>query len=531
MDTDQSFLQKKLNSGIKLFNENKINQAEKCFKYLLGEKKTQLIAFFYLGIIEIKRNKTDNAKKYFFKILEIDDNHEMTNLNLGLVYFQEKDIDNSRKYFDKTLKINNQNLLAKYHLALIYLFNKEYSKAKKNFKEILLKEPKNINALNNLGICYSKQINFEKAIRIFNECLIIKKDHQQSILNLANCLFQIKNYDESINNYNKVLKLVKDHTIAKIGLSKCYFALHNYEKGFYFYEARKKRQLDKLNIINHLIQNFNCKEWFEEKLDGKTILILSEQGIGDNLQFARYIYWLKEKFNCNIIFYINKKISHLFKDFPCKVMDNLAEVDKIDFYQYLLTLPYIHYKIENKFQKCIPYIPIDKSNNLNWKKKLEKLRKPIIAIQWKGNERFIDDQQRSIPIKYFSDLIKNNNYSFISLQKDNFSTEIKLNNLQDYVTDFSEQIDLGDKSFFDTISILNNIDLLISVDTSMTHLASTMQTKTLLLLNSNPDWRWHIELKEKCFYDNLEIIKTDEINDWETISLKINDKLIELFKN
>ena len=164
-------------------------------------------------------------------------------------------------------------------------------------------------------------------------------------------------------------------------------------------------------------------------------------------------------------------------------------------------------------------------------KKLEKLKKPRIAIQWKGNEKFVDDQQRSIPIKFFSDLIKNDNYSFISLQKDDFSKEIRQNNLQDFITDFSESIDLEDKSFLDTISILNNIDLLISVDTSMTHLASTMQTKTLLLLNSNPDWRWHIELKEKCFYDNLEIIKTDEINDWETISLKINDKLIELFKN
>ena len=531
MDTNQVFLQKKLNSGIKLFNENKIEEAEQCFRYLQSEKKTQLIAFFYLGIIKIKKNKTNEAKQYFFKILEINHNHEMASLNLGLVYFQEKNIKNSKKYLLNTLKINSENSLAKYHLALINLFDKEYSKAEKLFKEILLKEPKNINALNNLGICYSKQINFEKAIRIFNECLVIRNNHQQSILNLANCLFQIKNYEESIRNYNKVLELEENHTIAKIGLSKCYFALHDYNKAFYFYEARKKRQFDKLKIIDDLIKKFNCKEWFEEKLDDKTILILSEQGIGDNLQFARYIYWLKERFNCNIIFYINKKISYLFKNCPCKIIDNFSEVGKIDFYQHLLTLPYIYYKIESKFKKCIPFIPVDNKNNLNWKKKLEKLKKPLIAIQWKGNEKFVDDQQRSIPIKYFSDLIKNRNYSFISLQKDNFSSEIKINNLQAHITDLSEQIDLGDKSFFDTVSILNNIDLLISVDTSMTHLASTMQIKTLLLLNSNPDWRWHVELKEKCFYDNLEIIKTNRTNDWIAISSIIKDKLRGLLKN
>ena len=116
------------------------------------------------------------------------------------------------------------------------------------------------------------------------------------------------------------------------------------------------------------------------------------------------------------------------------------------------------------------------------------------------------------------------------MQKDNFSSDIKSNNLQEFITDFSEQIDIGDKSFIDTISILNNIDLLISVDTSMTHLASTMGVKTLLLLNSNPDWRWQIELKENCFYENLEIIKADRLNDWESVFIRIDDRLKELLK-
>ena len=530
MEFNKSFFQKKLNSGIEFFNKNQLNEAIKCFKFLQNEKSTQTIAFLYLGIIEIKKNNNENAKKYFFKILEIDKNHEFANLNLGLLSFQEKDIKKTINYLNRTLNINQENLLAKYHLGLIEMMNKEYEKAKKKFQDILSKEPKNLSALNNLGICYSKQTNFAKAINLFKECLNINNKNKQAILNLANCLFQIKNFDNSIINYNKVLEIDKDHTIAKIGLSKCYFAIHDYNKAFYFFEARKKNQLDNLRITNKLIKDFDCKEWFEEKIDNKKILILSEQGIGDNIQFARYIFWLKEKFDCDIILYINKKIAHLFKNCPCKIVNDLDQVDKIDFYQYLLSLPYIHYKIENKFKKCISFISDDTSNNLNWKKKLENLKKPIVAIQWKGNEKFLDDQQRSIPIKFFSNLIKDKNYSFISLQKDNFSKEIKLNDLQEYIADFSEQIDIGDKSFVDTISILNNIDLLISVDTSMAHLASTMGVKTLLLLNSNPDWRWHIELKEKCFYDNLEIIKAERINDWEPVTLMINDKLGELFK-
>ena len=530
MEFNQSFFQQKLKSGIEFFNKNKLNEAIECFKILQNEKSTQIVAFFYLGIIEIKKNNNENAKKFFFKILKIDKNHEFANLNLGLIFFQEKNLKNTIDYFNKTLNINQENLLAKYHLGLIELMNKEYEKAKKRFKDILLKEPKNLNALNNLGICYLKQINFKKAINLFKQCLNINNKNKQAILNLANCLFQTKDFKNSIINYYKVLDIDKDHTIAKIGLSKCYFAINNYDKAFYFFEARKKVQLDNLRITNKLINDFNCKEWFKDKIDNKKILILSEQGIGDNLQFARYIFWLKEKFNCDIIFYVNEKISHLFKNCPCKIINDLDKVDKIDFYQHLLTLPYIYYKIENKFKKRIPFISDDTSNNLNWKKKLENLKRPLIVIQWKGNKKFLDDQERSIPMKFLSNLIKDKNYSFLSLQKDNFSSDIKSNNLQEFITDFSEQIDIGDKRFVDTISILNNVDLLITVDTSMTHLASTIGVKTMLLLNSNPDWRWHIELKEKCFYDNLEIIKADNLNNWESVSLKINNKLKELFK-
>jgi len=102
----------------------------------------------------------------------------------------------------------------------------------------------------------------------------------------------------------------------------------------------------------------------------------------------------------------------------------LDQINKIDFYQYLLTLPYIQYKIENKFKRCISFISNDISNNLKWKKKLENLKRPIIAIQWKGNEKFLDDQQRSIPFKFFSNLIKDKNYSF------NFKDVILLQSLR-----------------------------------------------------------------------------------------------------
>ena len=525
MVSDQTFLQNKLNLAIKLFNTNKLDEAIECFKYLEKNQSTNKIAILYLGIIEIRKNNTKSAKEYFYKILDLDKNHEMANLNLGLVFFQEKNFEKTYFYLNNVLKINNENTLAKYNLGLLDLFSRKYENAIRIFNEILIKEPKNINILNNLGICYLKKMQFEKATDIFQNCLEIDNNNRFAILNIANAYFKSQKFEKAIEYYNKVLIIDKHHIISKIGLSKCYFALHQFDKALELYEVRKKGQTSKIKIINNLIKKFDCKEWMGEPIKNKTILILSEQGIGDNIQFARYIFWLKEKFNCNIVFYINEKNSHLFENCPCEIETKIENIKKVDFFQHLLSLQYIHFKKEKTFKKCISFIPSEVKKEQEWKKKLNYLKKPVIAIQWKGNKNFLDDQERSIPLKYFEKLIKDKNYSFISLQKDNGSEEIKENNFQKYINDFSDQIDFGNKSFDDTISILKNVDLLISADTGLKEIALTMGIKTFLLLNPNPDWRWHIQLKEKSFYDDLKIIMTDKMNYWDNISDSILKEL------
>ncbi len=530
MEFNQSFFQQKLKSGIEFFNKNQLNEATECFKFLQKEKSTQTLAFLYLGIIEIKKNNNEDAKKYFFKILKIDKNHEFANLNLGLLYFQVKDIKKAIDYFNKTLKINKENLLAKYHLGLIEMMNKEYEKAKKKFEDILSKEPKNLIALNNLGICYSRQINFKKAINIFKKCLNINNKNKQALLNLSNCFFQIKDFENSIINYNKVLDIDKDHTIAKIGLSKCYFAKHDYKKGFLYYESRKKIQSKNLNIIKELTDKYGCKEWHSENLDNKKILILSEQGIGDNIQFARYLFELKKNFNVSIFFLAGKRIAHLFKDCPCEIITDISEIKEIHYYQFLLSLPGIYFNKNNNFKKCVNFIKPERNNENKWFQRLKSMKKPIIAINWKGNKNFSDYQERMIPLKFFDKIIKNKKYSFLTVQKDDTPSDIQKNFFQDYIIDYSKEVDLNDKSFEDTISILKNIDLLITSDTSLVHLAGTMQIETLLILNMNPDWRWQIELKERCFYEKIKIIQQNNLFDWSNIPELINSELEYRFK-
>ena len=136
------------------------------------------------------------------------------------------------------------------------------------------------------------------------------------------------------------------------------------------------------------------------------------------------------------------------------------------------------------------------------------------------------DDIRSIKLSYFKDILSINKYTFISVQK-NFGTEqIKQNNFEDKLIDLSNKIDLGENSFEDTISILKNIDLLITSDTAIAHLAGTLQINTYLLLSYNPEWRWYIELKNRCFYPNLKIIQQEDAYSWKSAFDKLKEEII-----
>lgn len=194
-----------------------------------------------------------------------------------------------------------------------------------------------------------------------------------------------------------------------------------------------------------------------------------------------------------------------------------------------MSIQRIYFKEYKNFFGNINYINSNEKLDKKWKDVLRKFKKPIIALNWQGNSNYSEDHLRSIPLKYFDNIIKNKKYKFISLQKNFGSDQIKLNNYSKYIEDFSNIIDIEGDIFIDTISILKNIDLLITSDTALAHLAGTMEVNTFLILNYNPEWRWIIEANKKCFYSKkLKIFQQKKYNDWQSAFSNIRDKLDKL---
>ena len=225
------------------------------------------------------------------------------------------------------------------------------------------------------------------------------------------------------------------------------------------------------------------------------------------------------------IFHINKKQSHLFKDTPFNIVSNLDKIKHIDYFILIMSLPGVYFNQNQSFPKFVKYIKPNKEINLIWKDRLQKFKKPVIALNWQGDRSFMFDKTRSIALSNFKNILNLKKYTFISLQKGFGSEQIKSNKFENHLTDLSSEIDNGDKTFEDTIAILENVECLITSDTSIAHLAGTLNIKTYLLLSFNPEWRWFIEKKYNVFYPSIKIIQQDKPGDWRAVFEKVENMI------
>ena len=491
---DNEFIKKKIENGLKFLKSKNFDKAIKCFQYIEKNKNTKLTGLLYLGITQIEKGNNQKAINYFNNILNIDSLHEHANINIGLIHFREKKYLEALKYFELILRINSKHLIANLHKGII-----DY-----NLK------------------------NFDSAYIHFEICEKIDENIPQLYNYMGSILFKKNSIDQAIKYYKKSIVKNQNDSRSKYNLSRCYFSKFLYEEALELFEFR--HSFTKNSKANEVNNKFNPKQWEGEDLNNKSIIIISEQGIGDTIQYARYLFYLHETFKCKIYFYVNKKLLHLFNNCPFEAISDLNKLNHVDYCQYLMSLQKIYYNKYKKFYKNINFIHADKESLISWKNKINKLEKPHIAISWQGNPEYSEDHLRSIPLRYFENIIKKNKYNFISLQKNIGSEQIEQNNFSKFIHDFSNEIDMADNAFDDTIHILKNIDLLITSDTALAHLAGTMEINTFLLLNFNPEWRWLLQIKDKCIYSTkLKIIKQSKYNDWTSVISELEENLNNSF--
>jgi len=395
-----------------------------------------------------------------------------------------------------------------------------YSEAIENIEKAIAVRPGVAVYLGNLGMAYDKLGKEEESVKCFMKAVEIDSRYNGAHWAYYNLGVYFKDRGEmgkALENYDKAIEIKRDFYDARWNRSFILLLLGRYKEGWEDYESRflKESSVDS--------RRFRGDKWKGEPLEGKRILIIAEQGFGDAIQFVRYLSLVKEK-GGYVILECKKELRRLFEN--GSLADEVIEKEKgivdleYDFYIHLMSLPRI-FGTEVVFGRE-RYLKVDRRDVEKFMEKFKGDRFRV-GICWAGNPEQENDKNRSMSFEKFEILKDISGVELYSLQKGAGHSQFD---------DCCGIIDMGKNAedFADTAAIIENLDLVISVDSSVAHLAGAMGKKVWTLLTFNPDWRWGVEGEDCLWYPTMRLFRQKRAGDWDTLMGEVREKLEKVLK-
>ena len=427
-------------------------------------------AFFYS-----KLEKFFLALKYYLRInlLKPDDDKNINNIAITLNKINKE--NDAIYYFDKAIKINPKEYS--------YFFNK--------------------------GNAYLKLLEYKRAIDCYTISISLNASHFKSFHNRAFAYEELLLLDESLRDYEQTIKLSPNFWESYVSKSQIHLLKGEFEIGWALREYRWK--IDKYNKLNQILDI--KKSWKgESDIKNKKILIPFEQGLGDTIQFCRLIKMLKN-LQCEIFVLVQKQLKNLVQtlDEDITVIDEYNLTIDYDYYCPMMSLPLALKIKHNNIPNQIPYLSANNNKIIYWKNLLGKSDRKRIGIAWRGNPLNGNDYKRSYKLKDVYDLF-DKKYDWVSLHNVLNTEEeqiISTSNIKNFAN--------AQKDFDDLAALCHCLDLIITIDTSIVHLAGAIGKKTYLLLAYNPDFRWMTKISNSAWYPTVKIFRHDRDSNWRKL--------------
>ncbi len=570
-----------LKKVVDLFNKNLLNEALKLCEEYKGNKNQHIIKNI-IGAIFLKQKKFDLAKDSFFKairlnekfidpynnlyhlfniikdnqnlilvskkIYEFDKKNSISNFKLGYAYEISGEYTQAINFYDKALKIGFKDKKLIYNnLGNVYLQLDKIDKSIQFFSLALENDKNNKIIINNLIKAELKNKDLIKIEELLHKAKEIDKNYYEFLINKADFFILKKRFNEAIDLLNNIITAAKNpNPNAYIMLCKIYFTKGEIEKGKKIinqitnlypnnidvirfkgmrdlydgdFESGWKNYELRISSMNNLYSEI--PKWKGEELSKKRLLVYNEQGIGDCIQFSKYLLPLSK--HCkNIDFIPNQKLKEIFSNDLNEINicnKNDLSIDKYNYKIPLGSLPKFFFREINKYNDNLILINSQKSEY--FRNKIDK-SKINIGLVWSGSINGPNEPYRSISLSKF-DKILNLNANFYSIQN-----EIRKED-ESYFNK-SNIINYGDLLLSDIPSFINTLDLLITTDTSFLHFSGSIKKETWALLSLYPDWRWG-KFYDLDPYTNMKIYKQKKFDNWDEVLNLVYDNLKKIINN
>ena len=465
------------------------------------------------GAIEQELGNLQKAKTAFQTALDLNANLSDAAINLAILLKMLGQTGIALKTAVNTIKRRPNYAPAHNCLGLIYFGLEKNTAAKASFKKACSIDPNYADAQNNLGNTLSRLDKTAEAQNHYNIAVRLEPNNPDFWANKAASLQAENRVDEVIVACNNALNIDPNHPDSRWNRGIARLISGDLLYGFADYEARWL-----LPEFNN--RSFNSQLWKGENLRDKSILLHSEQGFGDTIQFIRYVTFLTKQKPKAVYLETHKPLVSLLRAMPeiDKIFNRGEELPKSDYHIPLMSLAHRFKTTLNTIPKTTPYLKVKETSSYSFKDNHNYRKNIKIGIAWAGRKTHKNDQNRSIPLDLCVPFLQNPNVQFYSLQldraKDYNGNSAYLIDLSAYLTDFAA-----------TGSILKNLDLVITVDTALAHLAGSLGVKCWVMLPFAPDWRWLLDNDNTPWYSSITLFRQQKRNSWESVVNQIMSAL------
>jgi tetratricopeptide (TPR) repeat protein len=442
-------------------------------------------------------------------------------ISLGNILHEMKEYQEAEISYSKAIALEPENWQGYYLRANTYREMQLYQDAIQDFETVLKFSPDHVDNFNFLGITELKLGNPDQAMAYLGKALALQPDNLAVLNNHAYTCLQLLLLNEATASLETALAINPNYAGALFNKSFLKLLMGDYLEGWQLYEWRWQSEMQELK------RSFPQATWLgETSLSGKTLFIYSEQGLGDFIQFSRYLSLLASQ-AAQVI--LETPVALL------SVMSNLqVDIQLFEFGQTLpdfdLQCPLLSLPLACKtdllsIPKQVPYLQASDKKLTDWLEKLGPKHSFRVGLVWSGSTSHKNDANRSIPIDLLSDFFKLN-AEFHCLQKEIRAEDVqKLANIPQLILHHDQIAD-----FDDTAALIAAMDLIISVDTAVAHLAGAMAKPLWVLLPFAPDFRWLLDRTDSPWYPTAKLYRQQKIKDWSTVICSITENLSDLLK-
>ncbi|MEG3900488.1 tetratricopeptide repeat protein [Microcoleus sp. B4-C5] len=483
-EIDPNCAQSHNNLGILLQEQGNIMAAISCFQKAIALNPVYVKALNNLGAILQQQGELPSAIACFHQALSVNSNYVPALVNLGAAMQTQSQLDEAQRLYERAIEAEPNNPAGHYHLGTLRL---------------------------GAG-------KIEQAISSLERAISLNHNYLEALTNLGSAVEQLGDVNRAIWCYSKALELDANCVKSHFNLSLVLLLTGDLPRGLAEYEWRwQTEQAKKLPRLN-----FDQPVWDGSDLNGQTILLRSEQGLGDAIQFVRYAAIVQRK-GGRVILSCYQELKRLFKQIPGieQVAVRMDELPDFQVQAPLMSLPHILGTNLENIPANVPYLAAPP----NWQFSLNSDRNFKVGIAWAGSAEHLKDFQRSSDLSYFLQLLDIAGVSFYSLQKD-LSPENRSLLTQIPVIDLSDNLN----DFADTAAVISQLDLVICVDTAIAHLAGALGKPVWILLCFMPDWRWMLEREDSPWYPTARLFRQQTPGDWEEVFDRVKTALLESIK-